>query len=76
VLLELRAVPNAEHAGILGIGINVNHAAEDFPPDLRDCAASLAMLTGKKIDRQALAVAVLRRLRSGHPREPFAINQR
>ncbi|MGZ5021490.1 MAG: biotin--[acetyl-CoA-carboxylase] ligase, partial [Chthoniobacterales bacterium] len=61
VLLEMRAVPRA-HVGILGIGINVNQDPNDFPPELRERAASLAMLSGKEIDRHALAVAVLREL--------------
>ncbi|MGZ5005696.1 MAG: biotin--[acetyl-CoA-carboxylase] ligase [Chthoniobacterales bacterium] len=61
VLLEMRAVPRA-HVGILGIGINVNQDPNDFPPELRERAASLAMLSGKEIDRHALAVAVLHEL--------------
>src|SRR3954464_4970911 len=31
ILLEMRAM-TGEHVGILGIGVNVNHAPEDFPP--------------------------------------------
>jgi biotin-(acetyl-CoA carboxylase) ligase len=31
VLLELRAVPAAPNVGILGIGVNVSHTADDFP---------------------------------------------
>ncbi|MDQ6913086.1 MAG: biotin--[acetyl-CoA-carboxylase] ligase [Verrucomicrobiota bacterium] len=61
VLLEMRAVPNS-HVGILGLGINVNQRAEDFPTELRARVASIAMLTGGQIDRQALAVALLSRL--------------
>lgn len=39
-----------------GIGINCNN--ESFPEELADKAISLFMLTGKKIDRAALAAAV------------------
>lgn len=35
----------------LGIGINVKHAAEDFPPELHDQATSLERATGQTIDR-------------------------
>jgi len=42
VLVEMRAQPNAPHLAIAGIGINVNHAPEDFPNELRDRATSLA----------------------------------
>jgi BirA family biotin operon repressor/biotin-[acetyl-CoA-carboxylase] ligase len=62
VLLEMRAVRDGPHVGILGIGINVNHGAADFPDELRARAASLAMLCGHEVDRQQLAAAVLRRL--------------
>ena len=62
VLLELRAIPNAAHAAVLGIGINVNHAEDDFPPELRERAGSVAMLTGRLVDRNQLAIALLRAL--------------
>jgi BirA family biotin operon repressor/biotin-[acetyl-CoA-carboxylase] ligase len=66
VLLEMRARPEEPHLGILGIGINVNHAPEDFPLSLRARAASLAMVLGRRIDRQALAIALLRNLGRGY----------
>ena len=62
ILLEMRAVPAAPHVGILGIGVNVNQTPEEFPEELRGTATSLAMLTGKSVDRHALAVALLRAL--------------
>ncbi len=63
VLLEMRAVPGQPHLGILGIGINVLQQADDFPAELRDRAASLAMLRPEaKISRQDVAVQVLREL--------------
>ena len=62
VLVEMRAQENAPHIGILGIGVNVNHAADDFPPELRATAGSLAMTIGRPLDRHLLAVALLRSL--------------
>lgn len=62
VLLELRARPTLPHAAVLGIGINVNHSAADFPPELLGRAGSVAMLTGRMVDRNALAVSLLRAL--------------
>jgi BirA family biotin operon repressor/biotin-[acetyl-CoA-carboxylase] ligase len=61
VLLELRAVPEG-HLGILGIGINVNHAPDDFPDELRARAGSLAMALGRPVERHAFAIAMLRAL--------------
>jgi biotin-(acetyl-CoA carboxylase) ligase len=44
---------------ILGIGINVAQAAEDFPSELQNKAGSLYMAWGQKVDRLALAVELL-----------------
>jgi len=62
VLVEMRAQKNAPHIGILGIGVNVNHTAEDFPAELRTTAGSLAAAIGRPLDRHLLAVALLRNL--------------
>ena len=39
---------------ILGIGINVNHDREDFPPRLRSGATSVLLQTGQKANRPEL----------------------
>lgn len=44
----------------LGIGINVAHAEDDFPPELRATAVSLLTQTGRRWDRAALLREVLR----------------
>jgi BirA family biotin operon repressor/biotin-[acetyl-CoA-carboxylase] ligase len=62
VLVEMRVEKNAGYAAIVGIGLNANHAITDFPVELRATAGSLAMAAGRPIDRQALAVALLRNL--------------
>ena len=66
VLLEMRALPGA-HVGILGVGINVNQGIDDFPAELRAGAVSIAMLTGNKVDRTELAIALLRELNRNYP---------
>jgi BirA family biotin operon repressor/biotin-[acetyl-CoA-carboxylase] ligase len=57
VLVEHRAGWTA-----LGIGINVNHAREDFPEVLQTTATSLRLATGIEQDREALLDLVLRAL--------------
>ena len=47
---------------IVGIGVNCCQKSEDFPPELRDKACSLAMAAGKEIDRCRLAAAMLEAL--------------
>ena len=62
VLVETKAGRGLEFAAIVGIGVNLNQAAEDLPPELRRRAGSLAMALGRKIDRTVFAAAVLREL--------------
>src|SRR6266481_9230210 len=62
VLVEMRAQDKAQHLAIIGVGINVNQSREDFPKELQNRAISLAMALGRQVDRQKLAVAVLRNL--------------
>lgn len=47
---------------ILGIGINCRQTVEDFPPEIRDIAASLDMVTGKPAAPARLAAAMLEAL--------------
>jgi BirA family biotin operon repressor/biotin-[acetyl-CoA-carboxylase] ligase len=51
---------------VVGIGVNVNHRLEDFPPELRDRATSLAMALGNKVNRYSFAAALLRELDQTH----------
>lgn len=47
---------------IVGIGINCTQKTEDFPLQLQSVASSLAAVTGKNIDREQVASAVLEHL--------------
>ena len=62
VLVEMRVEKSGVYAAIVGIGLNVNHTAEDFSEEVRASATSLAMAAGEEIDRQRLALALLRNL--------------
>jgi BirA family biotin operon repressor/biotin-[acetyl-CoA-carboxylase] ligase len=62
VLVEMRAREKAPHSAIVGIGINVNQALEDFPKELQSRAISLAIALGRQADRQNFAIALLRDL--------------
>ncbi len=57
ILIEHRLGWNA-----LGIGLNVNHAAGDFPEDLQGIATSLRLATGVEHDRRALLEVILNAL--------------
>ncbi|MFQ5745075.1 MAG: biotin--[acetyl-CoA-carboxylase] ligase [Acidobacteriota bacterium] len=47
---------------VCGIGVNVNHVAEDFPGDIRNRVTSLRMLNGHRTDRFPVLVELLRSL--------------
>ena len=64
VLVEMRVEANGNYCAIAGMGVNVNHAPEDFPSELRATAASIATCLGRNVDRQAFAVSLLRELDS------------
>lgn len=70
VLTEMRAQEKAPHLAVVGIGINVNQSPQDFPPELRNRAISLAMALQRPVDRQKFAVALLRNLDRSY-REKF-----
>jgi BirA family biotin operon repressor/biotin-[acetyl-CoA-carboxylase] ligase len=62
ILTELSAELDHIKYVIIGVGIDVNQSAGDFPPELRSVATSLKLETGKALSRAALAVEVLRQL--------------
>lgn len=57
--LGLESESNALEYLIPGIGINVNHRSEDFSPEIRDMATSLAQQLGKPVRRSELAAQVI-----------------
>lgn len=62
VLAEMRAQRQGPHIAVVGIGINVNQAPGDFSIEIRNNATSLAIVTGKSVDRPRVAIALLREL--------------
>jgi BirA family biotin operon repressor/biotin-[acetyl-CoA-carboxylase] ligase len=62
ILTELSAELDRVRHVILGIGVDVNLGAGEFPPELRKLATSLKIETGRMISRAELATAILREL--------------
>ena len=60
--MGLESESNALQYLIPGIGINANHAPEDFSEDVRPMATSLAQELGHPVRRSELAVQVIRAL--------------
>ena len=65
ILVETR--PGRNPFAVIGIGLNVNHAPEDFPEELKDRATSLAITAGAPLDRTFVASALITELgKSAH----------
>ena len=62
ILTELHAELDQVKYVILGIGVDVNLNAGDFPAELRKSATSLKAELGKPVPRAELAVGILREL--------------
>jgi BirA family biotin operon repressor/biotin-[acetyl-CoA-carboxylase] ligase len=62
VLTELNAELDHVKYVILGIGVDVNLNANEFPPELRKIATSLKIEAGRAISRSELAATLLREL--------------
>lgn len=58
ILTEMGPAKDNKASVVLGVGVNVNQTARDFPSWLRPLASSLALAGGRRLDR----VVVLQRL--------------
>lgn len=66
VLVEMRVEADGNYCAIAGLGINVNQQLADFSAELRESASSLALASGRNIDRTEFAIALLRNLNSAY----------
>ena len=68
ILTEMSAeLDNVRHV-IIGIGIDVNQTASEFPAEIQSTATSLKLVTGKNISRTDLAITILRELDQDYSR--------
>ena len=68
ILTEMSAELEHVRSVVLGIGIDVNQTASEFPADLRGIATSLKLAMGKNVSRPDLAEAVLLNLNEEYAR--------
>ncbi len=68
ILTELNAELDHIKYVILGMGVNVNLSANDFPSELRKLATSLKAEAGHNLRRAELAAAILRELDADYAR--------
>ena len=75
--LSLDSRGNVEYA-VIGIGINCNQSAADFPEEIKQIATSLQLVTGMVIDRSVVIAQLLLALQnmSEHLQAPAATLER
>lgn len=59
VLCESTSRGGAPRHAIVGVGLNLGHGAEDFPPELRPLATSVRLAAGAAPDRDAVLSALI-----------------
>jgi BirA family transcriptional regulator, biotin operon repressor / biotin---[acetyl-CoA-carboxylase] ligase len=59
ILCDMAAEADRVHYLIVGVGVNVNIGAGDFPPDLRGRATSLRTVAGRPVSRPRLLAGFL-----------------
>ncbi len=59
ILTELASEPERVHWAVVGIGVNVNARADDFPPELREVATSVLLERGAPAPRALFVAACL-----------------
>lgn len=59
ILVEMEAAAEQVHFLVAGIGVNVNQEESEFPPELKERATSLRMITGRRVDRLSLLCRIL-----------------
>jgi BirA family biotin operon repressor/biotin-[acetyl-CoA-carboxylase] ligase len=59
ILGEVRGSDPRIHEMVVGIGVNVNHEAHDFPPELSRLATSVRMEVGSPRDRLGILAEIL-----------------
>ncbi len=64
ILAELKTEGGNIKSVILGIGLNINHNPDDFPPEIGDLATSARIETGKESDREEIFHQLLNMLES------------
>ncbi|MEO5348957.1 MAG: biotin--[acetyl-CoA-carboxylase] ligase [Magnetococcus sp. YQC-3] len=62
ILTEARIDPQRVQYVVVGMGLNVNGTEDDFPPDLRGKAVSLAAVLGAPLNRAGLLAGLLAQL--------------
>jgi BirA family biotin operon repressor/biotin-[acetyl-CoA-carboxylase] ligase len=66
ILTEAQADPDRLQYAVVGVGLNVNAASQDFPPELQNRAVGLSEALGRPVHRTLLLQNLLRHLREIH----------
>jgi BirA family biotin operon repressor/biotin-[acetyl-CoA-carboxylase] ligase len=59
ILTEMEAAGGRPAFVVVGVGVNLNAREEDFPPEVRALATSIALVSGKSVDRARFAAHLI-----------------
>ena len=59
ILSEIVKLNDKKSFIVSGIGVNINYEYEKFPPELREVATSLSIVTGSKFPRERIVASIL-----------------
>ncbi len=62
ILCESGNTSRGEPFQVVGLGINANGRRDDFPPDIRETATTIAEESGRAVDRNRLLAGILQEL--------------
>ncbi len=68
ILIESRKIQNTLIT-VIGIGININESALDFPEEIRQSTTSLKLVTGCEFSREDVLISVLRSIEDNYLNE-------
>ena len=60
ILTELSAEADRVHFVVLGIGVNLNAAPSDFPPEVGEMATSVFRVLGRRVNRAAFVARLMK----------------
>jgi BirA family biotin operon repressor/biotin-[acetyl-CoA-carboxylase] ligase len=59
ILAEIKTGSTCIHKAVIGVGININASAKDFPEEIADIATSVLLETGRYFSRAGIIIGIL-----------------
>lgn len=67
ILIDAQSLGGRVAHAVVGVGLNVNHSREDFPPDIASSATSISILMGNPGDRAGILSDIVLEMERTYP---------